>query len=211
MTATMTLNLIFLLLGIFHLSTAFQAPPYFLRNHGRQTTSSSFILHSYSTGQDDPVLRLPLMEAELATISDRDNTLDNDQRIELEEAIQDARTAAEFGVRRVQVDFYDAFSNGDLKAMEAIWSHENFVRCVHPGMSSFEGRVDVMQSWEQILSAPGFIITPTRSRVEICGQTAICSCIEETANGGRLEGLNVYQREGGNWRMTLHMASPIIM
>jgi ketosteroid isomerase-like protein len=150
------------------------------------------------------------MEAELATIqSDTDDTA---RRLELEEAISDAKTAGEFSVRRAQSEFYTAFSTADLDAMDKVWSREVHVRCVHPGMTSLEGREEVMQSWAQLFSSPAdaFKIEPSRSRIEICGRTAVCSCIEETPGGGRLEALNLYRREGGNWRMVLHMASPVV-
>lgn len=171
-------------------------------------------LHATSDNDDenkDPVLRLPLMEAELAILGVHDET-DDRRRLELEEAIQNAKTAAEFGVRRAQVQFYDAFSNGNLNAMSQVWSNVTHVRCIHPGMSSLEGRDAVMHSWAQMFSSPSsFDIEPSRARVDVCGQTAICSCIENTPNGGKLEALNVYRREGEEWKMTLHMASIIML
>ena len=166
-------------------------------------------LSSRDDDLQDPVLRLPLMEAELATLSsDKDSS-------ELETAIGDAKTAAEFGVRKSQLEFYDAFSKGDIEAMGRVWSTQSHVRCVHPGMSSLEGRDAVMESWKQLFSSSGggksFSIEPARVSIDICGLTAICSCIEKTEGGGELEALNIYKREDGSWRMTLHMAGPIVM
>lgn len=182
--------------------------------HGRKFFSSS--LHSISSGLGsggDPVLRLPLMEAELAILLsdiDGEDSSSVARRLELEEAISDAKIAAEFSVRRAQSEFYRAFSSADLDAMHKVWSREVHVRCVHPGMASLEGREAVMRSWEQIFSLPAFEIEPSRQQIEICRRTAVCSCIEETPSGGRLEALNIYRRDGGNWRMTLHMASPVV-
>ncbi|CAB9504251.1 Inherit from bactNOG: 3-dehydroquinate dehydratase [Seminavis robusta] len=168
----------------------------------------SFVLFSSDTaGGQDPVLRLPIMEAELAILgSDEDPT-------DLKTAIGDAKTAAEFGVRRSQLEFYDAFSNGDLEAMETVWSTESDVRCVHPGLPSIEGREAVMASWKQIFSGGKgkFSIEPARVQIEICGLTAICTCVEKAEGGGQLEALNIYKREGGSWRMTLHMAGPVVV
>ncbi len=183
--------------------------------------------------QGDPVLRLPLMEAELATLLEKrrsssdDSTQDDINFEELQNAIADAKTAAEFGVRKAQLEFYDAFSSGNIKKMDEVWSKESHVRCVHPGMSSLEGRDKVMSSWKQILMSGGggrndadddddddepvFNIEPTRSRVEVHGLIALCSCIEKTEGGGNLEALNIYKREEGTWKMTLHMAGPIAM
>lgn len=164
--------------------------------------------------RNDPVLRLPLLESELSTMAPPgdDDEASESRRRELQEAIDDARTAAEFGVRRAQVNFYEAFSSGDLSAMEAAWSDEGLVRCIHPGMSALEGKDLVMKSWTEIFSqGEKFSIEPSKVRLEVCGRTAIVSCIEETPNGGKLEALNIYRREGESWRMTLHMASPIIL
>eukprot|EP00977_Amphora_coffeiformis_P005315 scaffold1131_cov161-Amphora_coffeaeformis.AAC.9 len=168
----------------------------------------------------DPVLRLPLMEAELATKSPS-RTDDPEAYTALQDAIADAKTAAEFGVRAAQLLFYDAFSEGDLDAMDRVWSTDLHVRCVHPGMRSIEGRDAVMSSWKQILASPKgsikspdneFRITPVRTQVEICGLVAICSCVEKTnPGGGELEALNIYKRENGAWKMTLHMAGPILI
>jgi len=156
--------------------------------------------------QDDPVLHLPLMEAELVTIAETDK-----KRQELQTAISDAKMAAELGVRRTQVKFYEAFSNRDVDSMRELWSETSEVRCIHPGMESLEGLESIMESWAAIFQGEAFTISPSRVKIDILGQTALCSCIEETPSGGQIEALNVYRREKGSWRMTLHMASPIVM
>ena len=160
------------------------------------------------------------MEAELATMSLDQNSF------ELKMAIGDAKNAAEFGVRRAQLEFYDAFSSADVDAMGKVWSTESHVRCVHPGMSSLEGRDSVMDSWNQMFASATstlsgssssekggkkFPIEPSRAQIDICGLTAICSCVEKTQGGGELEALNIYKREGGSWKMTLHMAGPVVV
>jgi len=167
---------------------------------------------SLAAANSDPVASLPLMEAELAAL-DVLETGDAEERSELKGRIDDAKIAAEFGVRRAQDDFYSAFSRGDLEAMGDAWSAEKRVRVVHPGMSSIEGRDAIMTSWAQILRGGdgGFDISPAQTQIEISGQVAMCSCIEETPGGGKLEALNIYIRENGSWKMILHHASPIMM
>lgn len=172
----------------------------------------------------DPVLQLPLMEAELDKLAntqsknpsdEQDNDigeLNRTSQDELKEKIDNAKTAAEFGVRRAQVDFYDAFSNQDLEKMKQIWSDDDsIVRCIHPGMPSINGKEMIMRSWMQVFQGDAFVIEPSRVKIEICGKTAMCSCIENTPGGGKLEALNVYRRQEGRWHMTLHMASPIMV
>jgi SnoaL-like domain len=211
-----------------HPSRTRPSVPVFILHASSSSSSSSSNNNSDSetTGHQDPVLRLPLMEAELATLLEENRNSDNDnmqrRQKELEEAIGHAKTAAEFGVRKAQLEFYDAFSKGDMAAMERVWSTRSHVRCVHPGMVSLEGRDKVLASWRQIFlsgddssssssSSSSFEIEPTRSRVEVHGLIAICSCVEKTQGGGSLEALNVYRREEGTWKMTLHMASPTVV
>jgi hypothetical protein len=164
----------------------------------------------------DPVLKLPLLEAELAIKEE----CDHPDTETLRATIADIKTTAEFGVRKAQLQFYDAFSKGDYDAMDLVWSTVSHVRCVHPGMQSIEGRKAVMESWKQILATStatgeddgAFNIGPERTLVEIHGLVAICSCIEVTSQGtSKLEALNIYKREDGSWRMTLHMAGPVLM
>jgi len=184
------------------------------------------VLNNDNTREDmeDNVLLLPLLEAELVKLKGslasetRDDDLEDTQRIqELKDTIDNAKTAAELGVRRVQAEFYDAFSTADFNKMSNVWSRSNDVCCAHPGMHSLQGITPVMESWKQIFSGSAgsddknaFQLNPSRVKVDICGRTAICTCVEET-NGGRLEALNIYRREGGTWKMINHMASPVMM
>ena len=191
-----------------------------LYTHG-MSSRTRCLLNSGSIREDmeDNVLLLPLLEAELVKLkgSEGDGTTDTQRIEELKNAIDDARTAAEFGVRRVQAEFYNAFSTADFHKMSDVWSRSDGVCCTHPGMHSLQGIDTVMDSWRQIFAGyagsddkKAFKISPSRVKVDICGRTAICTCVEET-NGGRLEALNIYRREGGSWKMVNHMASPVMM
>jgi ketosteroid isomerase-like protein len=211
-----------LILGLCTQSISFQCHPSPTLNT-RRTPTVLKAIGSDDLGSD-PVLRLPLMEAELDCIvnseegdEDVGETIALSTRIrqeELKEEISNAKTAAEFGVRRAQSEFYEAFSTQDIEKMESVWSDEDSsVRCVHPGMEAIHGKDVIMQSWMQVFQGKSFPIGPTRVKIDICGKTALCSCIEEPpgGTGPQLEALNVYRREDGRWRMTLHMASPIII
>lgn len=172
-------------------------------------TSSSSSQLSYGTQYhntpvgDDIVLRLPLLEAQLATNKGGPNDM-------LETSIEDAKMAAEFSVRRAQLRFYEAFAEQNMEKMEEVWSREFPVKCVHPGMPAMLGREAVMQSWYDIFqAATPFTVEPSQPDIEICGRTAICTCVETMNGGGALEAVNVYKREYGEWRLTLHIASPV--
>jgi len=178
--------------------------------------------------------RLKSSSSAATTMDEEEGSLILDDVIqELEEKISAAKMAAEFGIRMAQSEFYDAFSNQNLQKMKNVWSLSDDVSIVHPGMGKLQGNAAVMQSWNQIFMGfrstsssddvkndddededddtnSLFRIEPSRVDINICGRTAICSCVEEV-NGAKLEALNIYRREDGKWRMTMHMASPRIM
>jgi len=191
--------------------------------------------------RNDDVMLLPVLEADLARLkaSSSSSTAKDEEGgqvlvdvvKELEEKIDNAKTAAEFGIRKTQSEFYDAFSNQNLQQMTEVWSLCDDVSCVHPMGEKLQGNEAVMQSWKQIFSGfqrspsssssssseddddeteDNFRIVPSRVDITICGRTAICSCVEEV-KGAKLEAVNIYRREDGKWRMTMHMAAPRMM
>jgi len=53
-------------------------------------------------------------------------------------------------VQETNARFYRALEARDLEAMEALWLHADYVRCVHPGWCLLTGWEPVRQSWEAI-------------------------------------------------------------
>ena len=104
--------------------------------------------------------------------------------------------------------FYQAFVDRDLQAMEAMWSHEVPVSCIHPGWAPLFGRDEVMTSWAAIVSAPGAPDIRCRgARAQVYGETAFVVCFEQLG-GDFLIATNVFVREGSVWRMVHHQAGP---
>merc|ERR1719491_1365108 len=142
----------------------------------------------------DDVMLLPVLEADLARLkasSSSATTQDEeggaaviqDVIKELEEKIDNAKTAAEFGIRKTQSEFYDAFSNHNLQQMTEVWSRCDDVSCVHPMGGKLQGNEAVMQSWKNTFSGvqrseedddeteENFRIVPSRVDITICGRT----------------------------------------
>jgi hypothetical protein len=154
------------------------------------------------------VIQLPLWEAELGVSCDEQRTE------ELQTRIDNAKTASELGVRKAQLEFYNAFSNHDLERMERVWAsgeEDCDCECIHPGMAGIHGREMILRSWAILFQSDVFSITPSDTTIQVCGSTAICRCVESVGESTKLEALNIYTREEGAWKMTLHMASPIAM
>ena len=58
--------------------------------------------------------------------------------------------------------FYRALEKLDLAAMDALWLHEAWVRCVHPGWDALVGWPGVRRSFEQIFAGTRWLhVTPT--------------------------------------------------
>lgn len=119
-------------------------------------------------------------------------------------------------LREANASFYQALETLDLDAMERVWAHENWVRCVHPGQEAIVGWSDIRRSWQQIFASTRWIrVTPTAVSVQMLGPVAMVACSENiTAANESDVGLavaqatNLFQRTPAGWRLVLHHASP---
>lgn len=115
--------------------------------------------------------------------------------------------------------FYRALEEADLEAMEALWLHEDWVKCVHPGWELITGWERVRESWERIfLNTRGMRVTATEVEVMIEGDFAWVSCTENLAvflddssapASATTIATNLYYRVGERWRMVHHHASQV--
>jgi ketosteroid isomerase-like protein len=112
--------------------------------------------------------------------------------------------------------FYRALDALDLQAMDELWLHEPWVRCVHPGWDVLVGWELVRQSWRQIFESTNWMrVTATGVEVIAFGDVGLVSCSENiTAKNEEDVGLavaratNIYLRQGEGWRIFHHHASP---
>src|SRR6266568_2955080 len=69
--------------------------------------------------------------------------------------------------------FYQAMESLDLPKMEAMWWHEDWVNCLHPGWDLISGWEDVLESWTNIFrSTLQMRITVTRVLIHVLGDAA---------------------------------------
>jgi ketosteroid isomerase-like protein len=106
--------------------------------------------------------------------------------------------------------FYAAFAGRDVDAMEATWAETSAVACLHPGWPPIRGRDEVLASFRSIFdnddSPPIRCEAPTVTRHGDVAATVVC---RERIGNAVLVATNVFVREGGDWRMSHHHASPI--
>ena len=107
-------------------------------------------------------------------------------------------------------EFYRAFAQGDVKAMDALWAQAVSVACAHPGAPLLVGREPVLESWRSILTAPGAPkINCFGAQAHMLVGAAYVTCYERLgARGPVLLATNVYVWEANAWRMAHHHAGP---
>jgi len=106
-------------------------------------------------------------------------------------------------------EFYRAFVNRDMDAMDGLWATDAVVACIHPGWSALRGRAQVIASWRSILasdSSPHVICA--NASVHLLGDAAFVIC-EEHVGQDVLIATNVFVREGSAWKLVHHQAAPV--
>ncbi|CAN4081486.1 unnamed protein product [Withania somnifera] len=111
--------------------------------------------------------------------------------------------------------FYNSFRNGDLAAMQTLWSKGENVCVVHPGVSGITGYDLVMGSWEFVWAEYDFAldIEIRDVQVHVRGDMGYVTCIEMVKTKGSRWGkqfaTNVFEKVDGQWCMCIHHASYI--
>ncbi|CAN4126193.1 unnamed protein product [Withania somnifera] len=111
--------------------------------------------------------------------------------------------------------FYNSFRNGDLAAMQTLWSKGENVCVVHPGVSGITGYDLVMGSWEFVWAEYDFPldIEIRDVQVHVRGYMGYVTCIEmvktKGSSWGKQFATNVFEKVDGQWYMCIHHASYI--
>lgn len=120
-------------------------------------------------------------------------------------------------VLAANVEFYNAFKNGDFIAMRSIWGKGDSVCVVHPGAGAISGYEMVMSSWEIICGAQHefpIMIDLRDIVVHVKGDIGYVTCLESVktkdGNWGRQVATNVFERVDGQWLIHIHHASHVM-
>lgn len=119
-------------------------------------------------------------------------------------------------LREKNAAFYRAVEELNLAAMERLWVHEPWVRCIHPGWDLLLGWDVVRQSWEQIFSGTRWIrVIPTAVDVQVLGEVGVVGCAENitASNDGDVgvavaQATNLFLLTTDGWRIFHHHSSP---
>ena len=113
--------------------------------------------------------------------------------------------------------FYAALESLSLEAMDAIWLHEDWVACVHPGWELLEGWEPIRESWERIFeNTRRMKVGVSNLSVRVEAETAWVKCVEQVTSSfdtgfstAWVQATNIYVRRNGQWRLAHHHASSI--
>lgn len=78
------------------------------------------------SSEEDPILQIPTLEARLATVV---NEADAETVTELSEELSGLRLSAEMSVLSANSQFYEAFTESDLKKMRDLWCDSEDASC----------------------------------------------------------------------------------
>ncbi len=138
----------------------------------------------------------------------------------------------EQAVLEANLRFYEAFQALDIEKMDEVWSHEDWVECVHPGWDLLLGWGEVRESWARIFAGTQRMKVDLSSVwVRVEGDVAWVACTEHVTSTfergfdqALVQATNIFvQRpapaeapsEGGGaglgsrWQMVAHHASPL--
>jgi ketosteroid isomerase-like protein len=131
------------------------------------------------------------------------------------------KTKIEVEVKAANQEFYKTLDTASLEAMDQIWLHEDWVRCVHPGWDVLTGWKEVRESWDRIFQGDQKMRVST-DEVSVCpiGDVALVTCVEnimifQGADFDSMQAIatNIFINRDGRWLMAHHHASaiPVIM
>lgn len=119
-------------------------------------------------------------------------------------------------LHKANAAFYRALEELDLEAMDNLWIHETWVRCIHPGWDVLVGWPAVRESWERIFASTQWIrVASTGVDVQVFGEVGIVHCTEnitapkdEDVAVAVAQATNVFLTTPSGWKMIHHHASP---
>ncbi len=139
-----------------------------------------------------------------------DTTSLTERRSVLKQRIED--------VTKANQKFYEAFESLDIGKMDEVWTHQEYVTCIHPGWTIRSGWPAVRDSWVLIFNntfSMKFELTDVM--VQVAGDMAWVICVEnlttqqsDEPQQAKVLATNLYELIGNEWLMIHHHGSPVM-
>lgn len=162
-------------------------------------------------GHDSVILHQQMLEQELRNAIAEENYA---KAAKIRDDIKNLHEDSKASLLAANAQFYNSFRNGDITAMQTIWSREDSVCCVHPGSLGISGYESVIDSWNLVWANYEFPleIELRDLRVHVRGDLGYVTCVELVKTKGSSWGgqfvTNVFEKVDGQWLICIHHASP---
>lgn len=121
-------------------------------------------------------------------------------------------------VTLVNEAFYKGFESLDITKMDAIWAHQDYVTCIHPGWHIRIGWPDVRDSWVVIFNNIfSMEFSLSELQVQVAGDVAWVICTEnitsrqdDTTQHSQVVATNLFEKMENTWKMIHHHGSPLM-
>src|SRR5919108_4276231 len=105
-------------------------------------------------------------------------------------------------VGKVNQEFYRAFEALDIAQMDRVWSHQEYVTCIHPGWTLRVGWPAVRDSWVLIFNNTfSMKFELTEIQIQVAGDVGWVICTEtitsrqgDTVRESQVLATNLYER-----------------
>ncbi|XP_031374472.1 uncharacterized protein LOC116189085 isoform X2 [Punica granatum] len=164
-----------------------------------------------SINRDSIILDQQMLEQELQIAIAEENYA---KAAKIRDSIRNLHEDSVASVIAANAQFYDSFRNGDITAMQTLWSRGDNVCCVHPGSLGISGYELVIDSWNHVWANYEFPleIELRDVRVHVRGSMGYVTCVELVRTKGSSWGghfvTNGFEKVDGRWLICIHHASP---
>jgi hypothetical protein len=98
--------------------------------------------------------------------------------------------------------------------MSDLWEHSDRASCVHPGWGRLNGWAAISSSFFALFqNGQDLQFILTNERVDLAGDVAWVSVDENILSeevGGTVAAVNLFVRDGADWRLVLHHGSSVV-
>ena len=120
-------------------------------------------------------------------------------------------------VKEANARFYEALSAQNMEEMDALWLHEPWTKCVHPGWEILVGWEKIRESWANIFRNAQYLkINISNLFIEVGEEVAWVVCTENIATAhdatyqiATAQATNIYHKVDNKWFLVHHHASPV--
>jgi ketosteroid isomerase-like protein len=119
-------------------------------------------------------------------------------------------------IEQLESAFYEAFMQGDLEALMAVWWMDDSIECIHPFGPRLTGYKSVYSSWQDVIKqSRGMHVELKQVHRHAGGDLVVHTLVEEvswSSDDGRhsteINSTHVFRNTESGWRLVVRHSSP---